>query len=62
MGSQEYFYKRREYLKNAGFRVRGTIGNQMDALTGLGSGGPVFKIPNPLYQKLSYLIDEARTE
>ncbi|KAK4783985.1 hypothetical protein SAY86_018353 [Trapa natans] len=62
MSSQEYFHRRIEYLRNTGFRVRGTISNQMDALTSSWSGGPVFKIPNPVYERLSYLSGKAGTQ
>ncbi|PKI39610.1 uncharacterized protein At2g39920 [Punica granatum] len=62
MDSREYFHRKREVLHDTGYRIKGTISSQLDALTGPGSGERVFKIPNPMHQSLFYPFDGARTE
>lgn len=54
MGSSEYFSRRRNILERQGFRIRGVISSQMDALTGPSLGSRVFKIPNPIYFNTEY--------
>lgn len=54
--TREFFSQRREVMQKEGFRIKGIISSQINALTGPYLGKRVFKLPNPFYYSFENYI------